>query len=57
MQTKQIKEHNKKVAQVWAEDKDVKFQRRMFYFLVLPAIGYIEFHLALFLIRKLWNII
>jgi len=51
---KSILEHNKKVAKAWAEDESVKWERRLFYFVIVPSIFYLEVHTFVYIIKILF---
>ena len=53
---KSIIEHNKKVAKAWAEDENVKWERRLFYFVIVPSIAILELYWFSYAIKVLLNL-
>lgn len=48
-----IIEHNKRVAKAWAEDENVKWERRIFYFLIVPSMAILELYVFSYAIKVL----
>lgn len=50
---KSIIDHNKRVAQAWQEDESVKWERRLFYFVIVPSIAVVELYWFSYAIKVL----
>lgn len=48
-----IIDHNKKVAKAWQEDESVKWERRLFYFVIVPSIAVVELYWFSYAIKVL----